>query len=328
MFHMHLRRFPIVVFLIAILWQPAIAENITKKTFKTIFKFKSGSDQQQLKWLKTETGGIIDGPFQGPMAFVIDKNDNLWVGDTLNNKIKAYDKQGKLRKELNLLSFSKKLKLASEPILLDFIPGIGGTLLVADVANNAVLKIGIKDNSAEVYTSSISGSGFWQQINKIHCDKEGRVYIEDLPSMRTVVLKPNGKPEAEALQGEIGIAVNAKGKTAMVVMDHANPNLRHIVVGPKAGAPPEKMATLTLEEAIEWSSIIGFDEKNNMHIILDTKSLRHYYSVNPEGKILSHKTVMFPDPNYDPNRPDWIGADGTIYTVKIEGDLLKIMRLE
>lgn len=324
----YFRRTMITIFCFTIFTSFAFAESKGSHTFKTILKFTMGNDKQNLLWLPTKTGGIPDGPFQGPMAFVTDKKGNLWIGDTLNSRIVAYDKKGKLRKEIDLLLSAKALKLASSPILLDFIPGIDGTVLVADAANNAVMKIFIKDRKPEVYRSTDAGIGFWQQINRIHCDKNGRVFIEDLPSMRTVVLKADGTSEAEALEGEVGIAVSAVGKTAMVVMDHASPNVRHLVLGPKVGASPEKIASLMLEEPIAWSSVIGFDSENNIHIILDTNSLRHYYSLNTEGKVLSHKTVTFPDPNYDPNRPDWIGPDGSIYTVKIEGKYLKVMHLE
>lgn len=308
--------------------QFAFAVDVTQAKFNPMVKFRSGEKSDQLKWLITETGGLLDGPFQGPMAFVTDKNGNFWVGDTLNARILAFDGKGRPRKEIDLMVTGKTLDLASDPVLLDLIPGINGKLLVADAANNAILEVDVRGGKPRVFRSSNSGRGFWSQINRIHCDKKGRIFVEDLPLMKTIVLGPDGKPEKEALEGEVGIAVDSKGKTAMVVMDTMSQNVRHIVVAPKAGNPPEKIASLKFKEPIMWASLIGFDSSDKLYVIFDTDAIRHYVVLDPKGAIVSHRIVDFPDPNYDPGRPDWIGPDGTIYSVKIESERLQLMKLE
>lgn len=303
------------------------AAEIKESRFESILKFSCGEKSDQLLWLFADNGGVFDGPFQGPMAFITDKNGNFWIGDTLKARVAAFDNRGTLRKEIDLIEIAKKMKLASDPVLLDLIPGANGKMLVADAANNAVIELDVRGGASAVFRSQKSGSGFWNQINRIHCDRKGRIYVEDIPAMRTVVLEKDGIAQKEALEGEVGIAVNSEGQTAMIVMDTSNPMIRHVVMAPKPGEPPEKIAGFQAKEPILWAALIGFDQKDRLYAIFDTETIRHYVVFAADGNIIRHQVVDFPDPGYDPCRPDWIGPDGSIYTVKIEAERLHILKL-
>ncbi len=305
----------------------AVAQS-DKANFVPLLKFSRGAGEGQLIWNSTQAGGVPDGPFQGPMAFLTDKNGNFWIGDTLNGRIIAVDRQKKQHREIDLLAVARDLGLSSAPVLLDMAPGKAGKLLVADAQNNAIIELDIKTKQAKIFRSAESGKkGFWRQINRIHADKNGRIYVEDLPSMRTQVLYSDGKP-AYALEGEIGIGVDATGKAAMIVMDTSNSKIRHIVKSPVPGAPAEMLASFEARWPIVWAAVIGFSADNIVYAAFDTEKQRYYAAFNNEGKKVFQATCDFPDPGYDPARPDWISPAGDIFTVLLASDSLQILQLE
>lgn len=306
----------------------SFAETAAASTvFKPWLSFLCGSGKNQVLWLAEENGGVLDGPFQGPMAFLTDKNSNLWIGDTLNARIIAFDKNGKPGKEIDLLAAAKAAGLASDPVLLDFVPGSDGSLLIADVANNAIISISIRDGAAKAFVPSGSGSGHWTQINRVHSDKAGRIYIEDVATLRTIVLNPDGKPFCEPLDGEIGLAVALSGHIAMVVNDSLSPDRRQVVLAPAPGEPFVHIAGLKADEPIMWSGVIGFDQHNRLNVVFDTVSGRHIVTLDLSGKELNHRLVKTEDPGYDPVRPEWIGPDGSLYMVRISAASLSVLRL-
>jgi sugar lactone lactonase YvrE len=317
-----------VVLLINLSWICGAAAQSNKAGFVALLKFSRGAGEGQLFWNSTRAGGVLDGPFQGPMAFLTDKNGNFWIGDTLNGRIIAVDRQKKQHREIDLLAVAKELELASAPVLLDMVPGKAGTLLVADAQNNAIIELDIKTKQAKIFKAAQPGQkGFWRQINRIHADKNGRIYVEDLPAMRTQVLYADGKP-AYALEGEVGIAVDAAGKAAMIVMDTSNPRIRHLVKSPVPGAPAEMLASFEARRPIVWAAVIGFSADNNVYAVFDTESQRYYAAFNNAGKKVFQATCDFPDPGYDPARPDWISPAGDIFTVLLASDSLQILKLE
>lgn len=296
--------------------------------FKKVAGFSNGENTGQLFLNATISGGVPDGPFQGPMAFICDRNGNFWIADTLNGRIVGVAPDGKQKKEIQLEPIQKALGLASDVVLLDMTPGAIGKLLVADANNNAVIEIDVKGAAApRVFLPSPAGRGFWVQINRIHCDRSGRIYIEDLPSMRTVVLSADGDPVA-TLDGELSLAVSPGGRVAMLVMDTSELKRRHVVLSPVHGSPVEKIASIEADEEIVWASVIGFDRQNRLHLVYDTNSTRYYTTMNSDGKVNPARSTAFVDPGYDPTRPDWISPDGRVFTVRVIPSGLEILELQ
>ncbi len=296
--------------------------------FKTVASFSHGDKPGQLVWNATLSGGVPDGSFQGPMAFLTDKNGNFWIGDTLNARIVGVGPDGKPQKEIDLLAAGKALKLASDVVLLDLVPGRHGRILVADAANNVVIELDVRGKAEpRCFRSAPEGKGHWQQINRIHSDKYGRIYIEDLPSMRTLVLSADGEP-MQTLEGELSLAVNPDGQVAMLVMDTQDLNSRHVVISPVHGRPVEKAASIMSAKPVMWAAALGFYQGKQLCVIHDTEDFRYFSFFN--GKHSLEKTVKtkFVDPGYDPCRPEWIGLDGRVYMAKIASGSLDILELK
>lgn len=304
-----------------------LAGSLAAAEFRKVQSFRHGDQPGQLMWNAALSGGVPDGPFQGPMAFLTDKKGNLWVGDTLNGRIVGVSREGKTGPLIDLLQVGRQLGLATDVVLLDMVPGLSGKLLVADANNNAVIEIDLKGKSHRVFRSPPSGRGAWLQINRLHCDRKGRIFIEDLASMKTVVLTGDGSL-LSTLEGELGLAVNAEGRAAMIVMDTADAKKRHVVISPVPGSPAEKIATLNADAEILWASVIGFDGAGRLTLVYDTEKARNYAVVEATGKISRTVAVQFIDPGYDPTRPDWVGPDGRIFTVRVTPSALEILALD
>lgn len=294
--------------------------------FRTVFSFSNGAGENQLLWLAEANGGILDGPFQGPMAFAVDRNGNLWAGDTLNARIIAFDKNGKPGKVIDLMAAARKAGLASDPVLLDFVPTVGNRFLVADAANNSVLSIDMSDaGSVKPFKPETAG---WLQINRIHSDSAGRIYIEDIASMKTFVLDQKGQPFCDPLDGEVSLAVAPDGNMVMVVNDSKSVDRRQLVLAKAPDEPFEKIAVIDASSPIIWASVVGFSREKFITVVYDTATERHFAVYDASGNLKKHNQVETYDPGYDLTTPEWVGSDSRIYSVFMASDSLTIRRLE
>lgn len=295
--------------------------------FNPWLSFSQGDGINQLLWLSDDNGGILDGPFQGPMAFITDRNGNLWAGDTLNAKITAYSSRGRLIKSVDLVKVARSLKLASDPVLVDLCPGMPGKLLVGDAANNAVIEIDLRNAPARVFSAADSKKNAWLQINRLHSDGSGNIYLEDVAMRRTIVLDKNGKPFGKPLEGQIGLAIAKNGRTAILAADESGGKWR-VLVSEKPNSPLRAFVSLIDDEPVIWASLQGYDALNRLHVIYDTPSSRYYLAITADGSMVRKYQTAHPEPGYDPTVTDWVDAKGRLYKVRITAANLEIMTLK
>lgn len=306
----------------------AMSPESANASFSSWLFFSQGNGEKQLLWLSEENGSMLDGPFQGPMAFITDKKSNLWVGDSLNARVIVLDSSGRQKKEYDLIKAAKAARLASDPLLLDLIPSIDGRLLIADAANNAILEIDARNGKARAFTSPAGDSKFrWSQINRIHSDGEGCIYIEDVALRQTIILDKDGRPQ-QTLAGQIGVAVANSARMALIVANDSDPVEWQVLTCEKPGTKLTQLAKLNAENPIIWCSLIGYDSLDQLHAVYDTPLARHYVVFDGEGRMLKKHTTALHDPGYDVNRPDWIDKSGTIYTLQVKQPHLTILKLE
>ncbi|PKL43219.1 MAG: hypothetical protein CVV41_10900 [Candidatus Riflebacteria bacterium HGW-Riflebacteria-1] len=319
-----------LAFLLIFLAQTAFAQvpEPANATFSSWLAFSQGSGKQQLFWLSEDNGSMLDGPFQGPMAFITDRKSNLWVGDSLNARVLAFDSKGKPGREYDLIRAAKEAGLASDPLLIDIVPGINGKLLVADASNNAIIEIDVRSGKSRAFMAPAAGGKFyWSQINKLHSDDQGRIYIEDVALRQTIILNSDGKPE-QVLPGQLGIAVAENAQIALVAASAGEEQQWFIYTCEKPGSEMKQLARLNAENPILWISLLGYDSHNTLHVVYDTRLARHYISLDSEGRITRKHTTTLQDPGYDVNRPDWIDKSGKIYTLQVNHPALRILKLE
>jgi len=288
--------------------------------------FSQGTGKNQLMWLSEANGGMLDGPFQGPMAFITDKRGNLWVGDSLNARILAVDSTGRPGREYDLIKAAREAGLASDPLLIDLVPNINNKLLVADASNNAILEINVSGGKSRAFLPPPAGHR-WSQINRVHTDGEGRIYVEDVALRQTIIISQDGKP-LQTLTGQIGLAVAESSRIALISASASDITEWYILTSDKPGSELKKLARLNAENPIVWCSLIGYDSLNHLTAVFDTQLARHYVTFDSEGTILKKHTTPLQDPGYDVNHPDWIDKSGNIYTLQVKHPTLSILRLD
>lgn len=296
--------------------------------FRPWLAFPQGEDATQLLWLSEPNGGVLDGPFQGPMAFVTDRNGNLWAGDTLNARITAFTPKGRPIKVIDLIKSAKQAGLASDPVLVDMTPGIPGKLLIADAANNAIIEIDLRNAPPRAFKPTVSGRGSWLQINRLHSDQQGNIFIEDVASRRTIILNRDGNAIAPALEGQLGIAVSRESRVAILAIDEKNPGIWQVLTAAKPGKNLQSLAFLRDDEPIIWADLQGYDAQNRLHAIYDTDSSRFYLAIAEDGSIARKFQTAHTDPGYDLTRADWLDANGCLFTVKLSSGSLEILTLK
>ena len=319
-----------LAFLLIFIGQTVFAQSPepANASFSSWLAFSQGNGKQQVLWLTEDDGSVLDGPFQGPMAFITDKKSNLWVGDSLNARILAFASNGKQGREYDLIRAAKEAGLASDPLLIDLIPGMDGKLLAADAANNAILEIDVRSGKTRAFITQPTGNSYyWSQINKLHSDGEGRIYIEDVALRQTVILNKDGKPE-QVLQGQIGIAVAEDSQIALIAASAGEEQEWYVYTFEKPGSEMKQLARLNAENPIIWVSLLGYDNQHSLHVVYDTAMARHYITLDSSGRILKKRTTALQDPGYDVNRPDWFDKSGTIYTLQIRNHKLRVLKLE
>lgn len=295
--------------------------------FSRWLAFSQGDTPNQLLWLSEDNGGVLDGPFQGPMAFVTDRNGNLWAGDTLNARITAFSPKGRPIKVIDLIKTAKEAGLATDPVLVDLTPGFPGKLLAADAANNAIIEIDLRKAPPRAFLP-VSGPNGWQQINQLHSDQHGNIYVEDVASRRTFILNRDGRPAAKPLEGLIGIAVSRESHIAVLAADEKTAGVWQILTATRPGDKLEHLSFVRDDEPVIWCALQGYDAKNRLHVIYDTTSSRYYLTLASDGTVLRKLQTAHPDPGYDPTRPDWVDAHGRLYKVKIASGTLAVMTLK
>ncbi len=294
--------------------------------FVPVVTLERGTGPQQVMWLD-EKGAVLDGPFQGPMAAAVDRKGNVWLGDTLNGRIVAFDAQGKQRRELDIVALARRAGLASAPLLVDLAPGASGTLLVGDAANNAVLEFGLDGRKPRVFSARRGEREQWAQINRVHGDATGRIYIEDMARQDTTVLDSTGRAVA-VLARTVGVAVSPQGRVfAFGPCTGAEPT-RPLVVMSATDRTPKPFALLRAPAPITWAMPLGVDAQSRLQVTCDTATQRFYVTFDAAGHEIARRAVPRDDPGFDPNRPDWVGSDGHIFSLRIAGGRCEILRLE
>lgn len=296
--------------------------------FSPWLSFPQGEGVGELLWLSEPNGGILDGPFQGPMSFVTDRNGNLWVGDTLNARIMAYTAKGRPIKAIDLIKTARQAGLASDPVLVDLVPGMPGKLLVADAANNVIIEIDLRKAAPGVFAPTASGTGSWLQINQLHSDQRGNIYVEDVAARRTIILNREGKPILQPLEGMVGIAVSRESKVAVLALDEKIAGTWQILTADKPGSKLQHLAFIKDDEPVIWAALQGYDARHRLHVIYDTSSSRYYLALAADGSVIRKYQTAHTDPGYDLTRPDWVDAHGRLYTVKITDGRLNVLTMK
>lgn len=295
--------------------------------FKTLIEFARGSDPAQLLWLVEDDGSILPGAFKGPMVFRAGSEDTTWIGDTQNGRICAFSRDGKNLNSIDLIGITKKLGLKEIPALLDMLFKADGNLLVADAANNVILEIAPDSSSSRFFAPPEDEARAWMQINYLHTDNAGRIYIEDLALQHTVVLDGNGAVIAVLEHLNCLDTSRTTGRQITLAADDKSLETFRVLSRDNLEKSWQEFATVMEKVPFSWIGIVGFDGADNLYIAYETEDARHYLIYRKDGTLINSLKTQCINPGYDPLYSDWVSSDGKIHCVRIKNDKLHIMQL-
>lgn len=267
--------------------------------------------------LEVENGAVLQGMFQGPMAFSVSTRGTLLVADSINNRIVSFSLPGGVHeKTLDLAAVTREARLELIPLAIDIAEVVtrdkGLRLLVGDAANNRVLVF----DEAWKFVSSIGETGQeagqFRQINRIHGDPMGKVYVEDVSLARTVCYTSDGNHFLSYAM--TNLAVDAYGNLHQVLFD-GDPCSRRIVIYDENGNFAEDLTKFVSVSPITYVRPVGFDGNGGLVITYDDEKARHYLTARPDGSIDNRLVASKAAEGFDLTTPEWVSGSGGINSV-------------
>lgn len=288
-------------------------------------------------YIESTKGEIQPGIMQGPTAFAQGPDGTTWVADTLNSRILSVPDKGSSKVIIDLAELKGQQGLARLPLPIDLAFGGEGfpkppakavasdyVVWIADAANNRVLCFDITGKFIRALGKTGKGPGEFRQINRIHCDAMGRIFIEDLTQGLTVCLNSDGSHYLSYKQ--TSIEVDRFGNILQVIMDEDTKS-RRICLYDENGNLGQEVATIQANDPIQYVRLVGFDDAGLLHISWDTVQGRWYQSIEPTGKL----GPLFHTPDtaegMDTLTPEWVLANGSVRSLKATARGIVVMEV-
>ena len=241
------------------------------------------------------TAGYVDGPatqarFNGPVGVAVDAQDNVFVADTYNDRIRVISADGQVSTVAGVGTpgFADGTRSTS---LFDTPCGIviaaDGTIIVADTGNDRVRKMD-KDGNVTTLNATVNGEQLSSPIG-LALTHDNILYVTELDRSRVVQIAPDGTAHIIAGTGPgfadgsdntrfnqpTGIAIDPRNGE-LFVADSANYLIRKLAptsTTDEASAvanSPEPIPRLSNETLNQQSLIWPLDPQDRPHEVVAT----------------------------------------------------------
>ncbi len=164
--------------------------------------------------LAGSTRGFRDGAgqtakFNFPMGLAVDSDDNIYVADSNNNRIRKISPSGQVTTIGQRTDFSDPFEVASGP---------DGNLYVADRGGNRVIRLSLQGEATVIAGSGTQpdGTGTYPRLGRptgIDVDASGNVYIAEIENHTIRKISPSGM--VSILAGAINEEGNTQGEASV-----------------------------------------------------------------------------------------------------------------
>ena len=135
------------------------------------------------------TTGSDDGEINRPSGLAFDKDDNLYLVDSLNNRVQVFTKDGKFQFHWGTQGEGDGQFNAPWGIEIDH----NGDVYVADWRNDRIQKFAPDGTFLMKFGSSGDGDGQLNRPTGVAVDRDGIVYVTDYKNDRLQVFRSNGE---------------------------------------------------------------------------------------------------------------------------------------
>ncbi|GEM_PF-1957566 len=176
------------------------------------------SPQGVVSVLAGSTRGFRDGAgqtakFNFPMGLAVDSDDNIYVADSNNNRIRKISPSGQVTTIGQRTDFSDPFEVASGP---------DGNLYVADRGGNRVIRLSLQGEATVIAGSGTQpdGTGTYPRLGRptgIDVDASGNVYVAEIENHTIRKISPSGV--VSILAGAINQKGSAQGEATVARFD-------------------------------------------------------------------------------------------------------------
>ena len=145
------------------------------------------------------TKGSEPGMLNGPTGIAFDANDDLYVVDSLNNRVQAFTRNGDFLKAWGACGESEGEFNRPWGITIDR----EGAVYVADWGNHRVQKFSPDGEYLMTFGSQNGSASALSHPSGVAVDSDGDVYVTDWGNRRVQIYEPDGEVLA-ALYGDMG----------------------------------------------------------------------------------------------------------------------------
>ncbi len=136
------------------------------------------------------TKGTGNGQFEGPRGMALDKEGNLWIADTGNNRIQEFTSARKYVRQLS------KLTETCTPVVMKnpsgVVGGSAGRVWIADTGNSRVDEFSSTGEYINAFGTEGSAEGQFKKPQGIAVDSKGDIWVADTGNDRVEELSSTG----------------------------------------------------------------------------------------------------------------------------------------
>ena len=299
------------------------AQNLKSKPGRKIVEFETGTEENRIGVLKTHSGKVPFGMFNGPSSFFVDEQEHLYVIDCKNYRVSVFD----INDECNFIKtinyFTDRHHISH---MIDIAVTPDGSVFLGDNKNLSVVRFSSLGLPEKVFGAKEKEFGGFRQVNEIAVDKKNNLYVKDYVQHKIFLFSPAGGYTCE-ISIDSGLCFFSDNAHPYFEF-HEDSKSWKIFAAFEDNEVEKMIIEIKRESPDQNIQFIGTDNADNLYIKSFTRGDIEIIRVSRDGKKIE-KFAAHNRPDFDTTRYFFVNpVKKTVYAVKYNGSNIQIDELE